>query len=240
MHKEGIPQTKQKGDRNFVTVYDTKVQEFIQKELKKLYPEVYFIGEEADVNTNNPYECKCFICDPIDGTANFRRSYKHSGISLAYIEYGQVIMGVVLQPYTNDLFYAEKGKGSFLNGEQIFVSNAGLNESMLSFGTSPYYPELSKKTIDLISKLMPIVEDIRRTGAAAPDLSYIANGRNDVFFELMLSPWDFAAASLIIEEAGGIITDDKGNKPSLDKPTPIIAGNKKAYKELFEKYFSTI
>lgn len=228
--------TEVKGSRNFVTEYDKKVEEFLRKRLAKLFPDVLFIGEESN-DTLSPYEHKCFICDPIDGTANFRRNYKYSAISIAYVEYGKVILGAVINPYLNEIFFAQRGKGAFLNGERIFVSSNNLENSIVSFGTAPYYPALCNKTTEVIQRIIPDVEDIRRTGSAALDLCYVACGRNDLFFELALSPWDFAGASVIIEEAGGIITNHKNTSPALDKKTPIFAGNKIAYNEFFDKNY---
>ena len=229
--------TESKGDRNFVTVYDKKVQKYIESELKAIYPDILFMGEEGDSRTIDLNTQNCFILDPIDGTANFRRSYRHSAISLGYCEKGVIKLGVVYDPYNNDLFYAERNKGAYHNKNRIFTEDTALKNSFVGFGTSPYYPELSIKTMEAMPNILADCEDIRRTGSAALDLAYIACGRHDVFFELQLSPWDYAASVVIIEEAGGIITDDKGNTPKFDKPTPIFAGNKKAYKEFFDKNY---
>ena len=228
--------TEEKGERNFVTVYDKKVQSFLTEELKRQYPEISFLGEEEDSKVD-PYKDKCFICDPIDGTANFRRKYNHSAISLAYCENGTVMAGVVYDPFLDELFYAEKGQGAFLNGKRIFVSDSNLKHSFLAFGTAPYYTDLSLKTTQALSKIIHDVEDIRRTGSAALDLAYVACGRHDVFFELSLFPWDYAASIVIIKEAGGTITDFEGNSLPLDKRTAVIAGNKNAYKEFFDKNY---
>lgn len=229
--------TDKKGERNFVTIYDKKVQSFIKETLHEKYPNIKFMGEEEDCNDIDPYTDTCFICDPIDGTANFRRTYKHSAISLALCKQGEVTIGVVIQPYLNEIFYAEKDKGAYLNGNKIHVSDNALKNSFVSFGTSPYYPELLKKTGDVISKILVDCEDIRRTGSAALDLCYTACGRHDLFFEYSLFPWDYAAGSLIITEAGGIVTDFNQNKLPLDKRTTVIAGNNNVYKEFFDKNY---
>ncbi len=226
--------TEKKGDRNFVTLYDKKVQYFIKERLNTIYPDVKFIGEEDDDSSASPYTEKCFICDPIDGTANFRRSYKHSAISLAYVEYGEVICGVVINPYLNEIFYAEKNKGAYLNGRKIHVSDNDLANSMVSFGTSPYYPDLTQKTFKTIENVISVCEDIRRCGTAALDLCNIACGRYDLFFEYSLFPWDYAASILIISEAGGVISDFSKEKLPLHKRTPVIAGNNIAYSEFFK------
>ena len=238
LHAQNIEEdTVKKGDRNFVTIYDKKVQSFIKETLLEKYPNIKFMGEEEDRNDIDPYTDMCFICDPIDGTANFRRTYKHSAISLALCKQGEIIIGVVIQPYLNEIFYAEKGKGAYLNGNRIHVSNNALKNSFVSFGTSPYYPDLLKKTGDAISKILVDCEDIRRTGSAALDLCYTACGRHDLFFEYSLFPWDYAAGSLIITEAGGIVTDFNQNTLPLNKRTTVIAGNKNVYKEFFDKNY---
>lgn len=227
--------TEKKSERNFVTIYDKNTQAFIKEKLNTFFPDIKFIGEENNCSNENPYENRCFICDPIDGTANFRRKYNHSAISLAYAENGEVISGVVINPYLNEIFYAERNKGAFLNGNKIKVSENHLNSAFVAFGTSPYYPELIKKTGQLIGKILTECEDIRRAGTAALDLCYIACGRHDFFFELSLFPWDYAASMIIIEEAGGIITNRNGDIPPLDKRSEIFAGNKFSYKDFFSK-----
>lgn len=230
--------TEKKGDRNFVTEYDKRVQEFIQSRLSFLYPDIKFMGEEDNENKVDPYTSSCFICDPIDGTANFRRDYKHSAISLAYVEKGVVVCGVVMNPYLKETFYAERNYGAYLNGFKIQVSDNSLKDSLVAFGTAPYYPELMCNTMDMLKKITPDCEDVRRVGSAALDLCYTACGRHDMFFELSLYPWDYAASIVIIEEAGGIITDRNGNTPPLNSRSQVFAGNPKAYREFFDNdYF---
>lgn len=229
--------TEKKGDRNFVTLYDKKVQEYIIDALMLKYPYAKFLGEEEERDTDDPYTGYCFICDPIDGTANFRRGYKHSAISLALAKDGEIICGVVYDPYLDELFYAEKGKGSFLNRKRLEMKDTVLKESMVGFGTALYYPELIDKTMTMLTRIMPDCEDIRRTGSAALDLCYLACGRHDMFFELSLFPWDFAAGSIIITEAGGVITDRNGKKPPLHKRSEIYAGNQNVYKEFFDRNY---
>lgn len=229
--------TDEKGKRNFVTEYDVKVQTFLKDKLSHLLPEAVFLGEEGEDKVD-PYKGYCFICDPIDGTANFRRSYKHSAISLALASDGEIVSAAVINPWLCEVFYAEKGQGAYMNGSKISVSSRDLEHSFVAFGTSPYYPELAKKTVDMLGKIVPIVEDIRRVGTAALDLCYVAIGRNDMFFELSLFPWDYAAASLIIREAGGIISDSEQNKLPLHKRTSVYAGNKYAYNDFFGRKLS--
>lgn len=229
--------TIKKGDRNFVTVYDTKIQNFVKNELKIAFPDAKFIGEEEDCDKENPYTGFCFILDPIDGTANFTRKYNHSAVSLAAVQDGVIIAGVVMNPFVNEIFYAERGKGAYLNGKRIHTSDKNLANSIVAFGTSPYVPELTLKTIDVLKKLAPDVEDLRRVGTASLDLCYVADGRCDFYFEYSLYPWDHAAGDIIVEEAGGIVTDRYGNKLNLHTKTEIFAGNKIAYKEFFDRNY---
>jgi len=229
--------TIKKGDRNFVTVYDTKIQNYVKNEIKKAFPDAKFIGEEEDCDKEDPYTGLCFILDPIDGTANFTRKYNHSAVSLAAVQDGVIIAGVVMNPFVNEIFYAERGKGAYLNGKRIHTSERNLQNSVVAFGTSPYAPELTEKTINILKDLVPCCEDLRRCGAASLDLCYVADGRCDMYFEFQVCPWDHAAGDIIVEEAGGIVTDRNGNKLNLHTKTEIFAGNKIAYKEFFEKQY---
>ena len=131
--------------------------------------------------------------------------------------------------------YTRKGKGAFLNDQKIAVSDKDLKETIFSFGSSPYYKqELGEKTFDIAKKLFFACADIRRSGSAALDFCHLACGRIDLFFECRLSPWDFAAGSIIVKEAGGIITDLDGNELDFTNPHSILCGNQKTYKKALE------
>lgn len=222
-------QSKQ-GSSNYVTKYDVEVQEFLFRELKKLYPEAAFIGEEDDKKTTSQADT-CFIIDPIDGTNNFIFDFHHSGISVAYCVNGKVEAAVVYNPYLDEVFSAEKGKGAYLNDRRLKMVNRRLAEGIVGIGTSPYYRDKTDQTFYLIRKLYDRSLDIRRIGSAALDLCYVAAGRYVLFLELVLSPWDFAAASLIVTEAGGIVRTMDGRSISLDNPSTIVAGTPSAYEE---------
>ena len=120
--------------------------------------------------------------------------------------HGTMEIGVVYNPYSNEMFYAQRGKGAFLNGQPLHVSSNRLEEGLVCFGTSPYYAELIDQTFDLVKTLHKASLDVRRSGSAALDLCDIASGRCELFFECRLSPWDYAAGSLIVQEAGGRIS----------------------------------
>lgn len=222
--------TAKSGNANFVTQYDTQVQTFLIEEIKKELPGATFMAEEQEndaavINAN----C-CFIIDPIDGTSNFIYHYHHSCISVAVLSHGKPIVGAVYDPYLNELFWAEKGKGATLNGSPIHVSENALSGALVAFGTAPYYRnELGNATMELLKEIYMKSADVRRCGSAALDLAYLAAGRNDLFFELRLSPWDYAAGYLLITEAGGSISQCNGDPVSFSKPQSILAGNPIAY-----------
>ena len=169
---------------------------------------------------------KYFIVDPIDGTTNFIKDYHVSCISVGLLEDGEVKIGVIYNPYLDEMFWAVKGKGAYCNGRRIHVSEQPLGNGLILFGASPYYKELHKKSFEMAYELFSPALDIRRSGSAALDLCSIAAGRAELYFELKLSPWDYAAGSLIVEEAGGIVTTVEGEKLSFDRPCSVMAKNK--------------
>lgn len=212
------------GSANFVTEYDKKVQEALKKGLKEIFPEAVFLGEEGIENTFSN-EGMFLIVDPIDGTTNFIKDYHTSCISVGVIKDGEKEAGVVFNPYLNEMFYAIKGEGAYLNGKAIHVSKEPLSNGIVLFGTSPYYEELNEKSFKMAYDYFKIALDIRRSGSAAIDLCSIAAGRAELYFELKLSPWDYAAGALIVEEAGGIVTTEEGGALTFDKPCSVIARN---------------
>lgn len=222
------------GTANFVTAYDVAVEDFLYDRLAKLFPEAKFIGEEDGANhagyTANGLS---FIIDPIDGTTNFIHGYLHSAVSVGLCEKGRIIAGVVLDPYQNELFAADFGEGATLNGEKIAVSERRLRDALVCFGTSPYRRELAEASFNEAKRLYLGCRDIRRSGSAALDLAYVACGRCDLFFELTLSPWDYAAGSLLVTEAGGRISAMDGKELPFDKPSSVLAANQQAGADYF-------
>lgn len=222
--------SEKEGSANFVTVYDVRVQEFLKSEIKVIYPEAVFMSEEQENDASVLKSECCFIIDPIDGTTNFIRENKHSCISVAMLTDGCVVKGAVYDPYLDEMFTAEKGKGAFVNGRPIKASQTQLDKAICGYGTSPYYRDtLGDKTFAIAKELFTSCADLRRCGSAALDLSYIAAGRYDIFFECKLSPWDYAAGVLLIEEAGGVISDMQGKALVFDAPCSVIAANAKLY-----------
>ena len=231
-------QEEKSGDYNLVTVYDVAVQNFLFQKLRTLLPEAKFIGEEVGTDTPTPLkEGYSFIIDPIHATTNFIQGNRHSCPSIALLKDGAPYIGVVYNPYTGDVFSAQAGRGAYLNGEVIHVSCGRLEENLVGFGTSPYYrhlPEYFEGTFAALQKLSPHCQDLRRSGSAALDLCYVACGRTGRFFELILSPYDFAAASLIVQEAGGLATQMDGSPLDFARGVSVLAAGKEAYREYFE------
>ena len=212
------------GHANFVTTYDKMVQEELQKRLLQILPEAVFVGEEEDIHASIE-KGYAFIVDPIDGTTNFIKDYHTSAISVGLTRDAEPYMGVVYNPYLDEMYAAQKGKGAYCNGRPIHVSKEPLSKGIVIFGTAPYYKELNEPSFRMAYEYFQKALDIRRSGSAALDLCCIAAGRAELFFELRLSPWDYAAASLIVTEAGGVVTTCEGNPITLDAPCSVKARN---------------
>lgn len=192
------------GAADLVTKYDVAVQAFLQKELLALVPEADFLGEEGEHETlDKPW---VFVVDPIDGTTNFVRHMHHSNIAVALVHEGCVAYGVVYNPFTEEMFAARRGGGAFLNGRPIHVSDRDMSHAITLCGSTIYDRRFTDRSFSLMRRLYDLGLDFRRFGSAELDVCYVACGRAEVFFECRLSPWDYAAGSLILTEAGGKIT----------------------------------
>ena len=190
-----------------------------------ILPEAEFLGEEEDCRIDRNAEY-IFVVDPIDGTTNFIKDYHMSCVSVGLIRNGKRYLGVVHNPYLDETFSAISGEGAYMNGNAIHVSSDDLENGVVLFGSSPYNTELAKASFELAYEYFQKCLDIRRSGSAALDLCSIASGRAELYFELILSPWDFAAGALIVEEAGGIVTTVEGGAlPCLEKSS-VLARNK--------------
>ena len=203
---DAVRQVTARSETDFVTNVDLAVQSLLHTRLAALTPEAQLLGEEGDSREIDPAR-PFWILDPVDGTTNLIHSFRHSAISLALAEEGKVTFGVVLQPYTGECFTARAGEGSFLNGTPIHVGGAAaLADSMISVGTVPGHRELADQAFAQIRRIYDSCQDVRRTGCASLDLSYVACGRLDGYVELCLQPWDYAAGLLLVTEAGGAVT----------------------------------
>ena len=192
------------GAADLVTKYDVAVQAFLQRELLALVPEADFLGEEGEHEAlDKPW---VFVVDPIDGTTNFVRHMHHSNIAVALVHEGCVAYGVVYNPFTEEMFAARRGGGAFLNGRPIHVSDRDMSHAITMCGSTIYDRRFTDRSFSLMRRLYDLGLDFRRFGSAELDVCYVACGRAEVFFECRLSPWDYAAGSLILTEAGGKIT----------------------------------
>ena len=221
-----------KSETDFVTNVDVTVQETLKAQLASLAPEIQFMGEEQD-NSRLDWHRPCWILDPVDGTTNLIHSFRHSAVSLALSEAGQILFGVVYNPYSGECFTARRGQGAFCNGSPIRVSGADrLEDSLLCAWTVPGCRELADTAFRQMRDLYDACQDIRRTGCASLDLCWVACGRLDGYVELFLQPWDYAAGLLIVNEAGGRITAPDGSPLSLCQGGPLLASNGKLHAAL--------
>lgn len=221
-----------KSETDFVTNVDVTVQETLKAQLASLAPEIQFMGEEQD-NSRLDWNRPCWILDPVDGTTNLIHSFQHSAISLALAEGGQIVFGMVYNPYSGECFTARRGCGAWRNGRFIHVSSVSrLEDSLLCAGTVPGRRELADKAFCQMRNLYNVCQDIRRTGCASLDLCWVACGRLDGYVELFLQPWDYAAGLLIVNEAGGRITAPDGSPLSLCQGGPLLASNGKLHAAL--------
>lgn len=219
-----------KGEINIVTAIDKKAEDIIVNTIKKTYHSHNFLAEEKTyVKRNSDFT---WIIDPLDGTTNFLHGFPFFCVSVALAYQGNIIVGVVYDPIRDELFCAEKRKGAFLNKKRIRVSKTrDIKKALLSTGFAYNVKRARKKNINNFIKFMKAAQAVRRAGSAAIDLCYVACGRFDGFWELYLNPWDTAAASLIIEEAGGKVTKFDGSKYSI-YGTETLASNPKIHPQM--------
>ena len=213
------------GHANYVTNIDCRVQAYLEEALGQLMPGSRFIGEEKENQALG--DEPTWIVDPLDGTTNMIHDYRLSAVSIALCRMKKPVLGLIWQPYTGELFYAEKGTGAFLNDRPIHVTDTPFAEALVAVGTAPYYEELEDTGMAIARDFLHECADIRRSGSAALDLAYLACGRHEIFFEMRLKPWDYAAGSLIVQEAGGkILMPLAGGDPDYNLSTAVLAANR--------------
>ncbi len=224
---------KSKGLHNYVTYVDHTAERMIVEKLQKLLPEAGFIVEEETISKKG--EVYNWVVDPLDGTTNYIHSIPVYSVSIALMKEKEVILGVVYEVNLDECFWAAKGKGAFLNGKPIQVSKAAtLGDSLLATGFPYFDYSLMDKYMDLFVWSLQNTHGVRRLGSAAVDLAYVACGRFEGFFEYSLSPWDVAAGSLIVKEAGGIVSDFS-RKDNYIFGKEIVATNRLIFQELIAK-----
>ena len=213
---------------DFVTKYDLEIQQYLHAELKRLFPECEFLSEEGEHTRIS--DKPTFVIDPIDGTTNFVLGRGDAVISVGLVSEKQTVFGAVYHPYRNEYFHAVKSGGAFLNGEPIKVAERSCAIGVAAIGTSPYHKDTQYGFVTrAFAQFLKHFGDLRKNGAAALELCYVGCGRTDAYYEPILYPWDYTAGTLIVTEAGGIVSDATGASPSPDSPCFIVAASKTAY-----------
>ncbi|MFA7123352.1 MAG: inositol monophosphatase family protein [Candidatus Delongbacteria bacterium] len=212
-----------KSPSDYVTETDIRCQNIIKGIILQEFPGHNFLAEE-DGGRFEPKK-DLWIIDPLDGTTNFIHGLKHSAVSIAFFTEGEMQAGVIYDPYSDELFHAVKGGGSFLNGSKIQVSSTKeLKQCLIATGMPFRRPGKREKYFACLSEILASSSGVRRMGSAALDLAYVAAGRFDGFFEGWLSPWDLAAGVLIAKEAGAALSDFKGEEDYLNSGCVVCSG----------------
>jgi myo-inositol-1(or 4)-monophosphatase len=220
-----------KDEVNLVTEADRRSEQAVVERIRKHFPEHRILAEERGLESrgDSPYQ---WIIDPLDGTTNFAHGFPLYCVSIGLEYDGQIVLGVVLDPTRSELFTAELGHGAALNGRPIAVSKTSrLDAALLVTGFAYDIRHSRDNNLNHFSRFSLLAQGVRRTGSAAIDLCYVAAGRFDGFWELKLHPWDMAAGSLIVAEAGGRMSDFKGGVFSIYGPE-LIASNGRLHEEM--------
>ncbi len=217
-------QVSLKGPGNFVTAADRRAEETLRGELMRARPNYSFVGEEGGQHDGSD-GTHMWIVDPLDGTTNFLHGIPQFAISIGLERSGAIVAGVIYNPITDEMYVAERGKGAFLNDRRMRVASRKLlADSVIACGL----PHLGRGDLDLGLRELGAIQDkvagLRRFGAAALDMAFVAAGRLDGYWERNISPWDIAAGIIILREAGGFVTDIDGGDGMFTK-RHIVAGN---------------
>jgi myo-inositol-1(or 4)-monophosphatase len=224
-------QVSLKGPRNFVTAADRRAESILREELAKARPDYGFLGEEGGSHPGSDKTHR-WIVEPLDGTTNFLHGIPHFAIAIALERNGTIVAGLVYNPANDEMFIAERGKGAFLNDKRIRVAaRARLADAIVACGLPHYGRGDLALARSEIAAAQRAFAGLRRYGAATLDLAWIAAGRLDAYWERDLSPWDLAAGSILVREAGGFITDLDGGDAILTKGS-VVAGNDTMHREL--------
>lgn len=224
---------KKEGLANFCTDFDMEIQRFLIRGLSEILPGAAFFGEE-DTEGNQGAKASgeyTFYIDPIDGTTNFMFHYHFSCVSVGLAHKGKIIAGFVYDPYVDEMYRGIRGKGSWLNGRRLEMENISVTEGIAAFGCARYNEDKIDILFRTVKELYMKSLCIRSGGSAALDLCRIAAGSNAIYLEMKLQPYDYAAASVIVEEAGGVVAQIDGTSITLDQPCSMLAGTEKAAEE---------
>lgn len=215
-----------KGRNDFVSEVDRMAEQEIIHVLRKAYPDHAILGEESGLSEGDDFQ---WVIDPLDGTTNFLHGVPHFAVSIALRQRGKLEVGVIYDPVRQELWTANRGGGATLEGRRIRMSNKQeLEGALLGTGFPFKAPQHMEAYLNTFQALSKHATDVRRAGAAALDLAYVAAGRLDGFWEIGLQPWDMAAGILLIQEAGGYVGDFAGGANHL-KSGNVVAGNQKVF-----------
>ncbi len=228
----GFSVENKEGINNLVTEVDVACEKLIMDAIRNDFPDHFILSEETgEIRTDSAYK---WIIDPIDGTVNFAHGIPLCCVSIGLEKNGQVIMGAVYNPFLDEFFFAEKGQGATLNGNKISVTGkTDVFAACLVTGFPYSYLDSENGPLEVFGRLIRKGVPVRRLGSAAIDLCWVAAGRFDGFYEHKLNAWDSAAGFLMVEEAGGKVTDFEGNPYSLYQPH-IVATNGKIHNDLLD------
>ena len=228
--ESGQIQTKQRND--FVSFVDSQSEQIIRRAILEAFPDHQFVGEEQGLY-GVPGEWK-WIVDPLDGTSNFVHGIPQFAISIALLHNDEAVTAVVLDPIRDELYTAERGEGTRRNGTPVAVADdQPLSDILMGTGFPFRAQHLLDDYMATFREVFPMVAGVRRMGSAALDLAYVASGELGGFWEFVLAPWDIAAGALLIEEAGGVITDFLGEDNYLESGN-VLTGAPDIHAELLE------
>ena len=220
-----------KGESDFVTAVDLQISTFIKEELKVLTPDIGFMSEEDAVDLSP----KRWILDPIDGTTNLVYDYNMSSVSLAYYDGEKVDFGVIYNPFNKDLFIAKYGEGATLNGRKLQnAPDRELKDCLIEFGAGSTKKQYTEQSFSIAKNVFKSCLDIRRICSSALAIAYVAAGKLNGYFERSIKPWDYAAATLILNECGGKCSDWQGEPIQYEHSTSFVCGTPKVYDFLME------
>ena len=231
-----VKEITHKGTVDLVTQYDVAVEKFVMERLRVEFPAHMLIGEESHEGSYH-YD-KAIYIDPIDGTTNFVHGFPHLALSIGVWEGGEPVMAVVYNPILEEMFWAVRGEGAYLGERRLSVSTQDtLQQSLI--GTGFPYAKVNAGieyhwVINCLTNLLPHIRDIRRLGAAAVDICYLAEGRIDAFYEIDLKPWDVAGGILILLEAGGKVSNVHAEPFDFDDKS-IVCSNGSVHDQLLDK-----
>ncbi len=220
-----------KGKADFVTAVDLKISSFLKERLAELTPEVGFMSEEEE----GEIAARRWILDPIDGTTNLVYDYRLSSVSLAYFDGERVTFGVVYNPFTKELFVAKRKGGVYYNGRPLpKAKDRDPADCLIEFGAGSTQKQHTEEHFAIAKDVFSSCLDIRRMCSSALAIAYVAAGKLNGYFERHIKPWDYAAATLMLEECGGVASDWSGAPVPYDRPSSYVCGTPKAYGVLMD------